>query len=133
MARLKTQVVVIDNKDVIVECPNCKAAEGHPIDEQRHHLQNFEIVEWLENNKQGLEVSKMLCSCCKKHFNLIWDYSNKDNEPSENLKLVRSIKGDVQMILNGEWDISDGIENNDVKSGFKTMLKQLKKIERSLK
>ena len=29
-------------------CPKCKNCEGHPVDEQRHHLQSFEIIKWLD-------------------------------------------------------------------------------------
>lgn len=59
--------------DVYVECPNCGHCEQHPVDEQRHHIQTFDIVEWV---KETPEVSVMKCHPCKEEFRLIWDYDN---------------------------------------------------------
>jgi len=72
----------IDNNDdyIFVTCPNCEQCEQHQVDEQRHHLQSFDIVEWLEEEK-GVEVSLMNCHVCKTDFKLTWKYNEKFKNP----------------------------------------------------
>lgn len=68
---------VIDNNktDVFVECPHCKHTEQHPTDEQRHHLQTFNIVMWKPDEEDKNEVSIMECIPCKEFFELEWKYN----------------------------------------------------------
>jgi DNA-directed RNA polymerase subunit RPC12/RpoP len=68
--------VLIDNdsSDVHIQCPHCPNCESHPIDEQRHHIQSFEILEWEEDKEGQDEVSHMKCIPCQKEFRLIWKY-----------------------------------------------------------
>ena len=63
--------------DVYVECPKCGNFEYHPINEQRHHLQVFEITDWSEDDEHSNEISEMKCVECKHGFRLEWDYNNK--------------------------------------------------------
>jgi hypothetical protein len=65
-----------DFTDVFVTCPHCDNCEQHPIDEQRHHLQTFDIIEWEEDKEDSNEFSIMSCCTCKKEFRLEWDYDN---------------------------------------------------------
>lgn len=65
-----------DERAVTIECPSCDNWENHPIDEQRHHLQSFSILEWAEDENGEPEVSLMECLCCKTKFPLTWDYEN---------------------------------------------------------
>ena len=58
---------IVDDK-ILVECPICKNWEEIPIDEQRSHLQNFEIVDWLDE-----ETSFTECKECGKYFLLKWE------------------------------------------------------------
>lgn len=62
--------------DVFIECPHCGHSESHPADEQRNHIQTFDILEWSEDVQGQHEESKMKCHVCKNEFTLIWDYSN---------------------------------------------------------
>lgn len=70
--------------DVYIECPHCGHSESHPADEQRSHIQTFDILEWPDPftysrkwvNECYIEESKMKCHVCKNEFTLIWDYSN---------------------------------------------------------
>lgn len=69
-----------DEDDVYVECPHCNHCESHPIDEQRHHLQTFKILDWLEDVDGQNEYSLMKCGHCNKEFELDWDYDNKEED-----------------------------------------------------
>jgi DNA-directed RNA polymerase subunit RPC12/RpoP len=69
--------------DVYVECPHCKHAEQHPADEQRHHIQTFEILEWEQDVSGQPEVSIMKCIPCKGEFRLTWDYSKVEQVDDE--------------------------------------------------
>ena len=63
--------------EIYMTCPKCKNCEGHPVDEQRHHLQSFEIIKWLDE-KDGNEVSQMFCVSCGENFLAEWIYIDKD-------------------------------------------------------
>lgn len=67
-------VITKDEKNVIVICPNCGSTEEMPVDEQRHHLKNFELLRWLESGTDTLTK----CTECKSQFVLQWDYNNID-------------------------------------------------------
>jgi hypothetical protein len=75
---IKNVTVQIIDDDINIECPNCENWEQQPVDQQRHHLQSFNIEKWLENEKK-LDVSQMQCTQCKTDFKLIWDYNNTVN------------------------------------------------------
>ena len=64
-----------DAKDIHVSCPHCGHCESHPTDEQRHHIQTFDIVEWLDD-VNDIEQSKMKCHVCKNEFQINWNYDN---------------------------------------------------------
>lgn len=66
--------------DVTVSCPHCEHWEAQPIDQQRKHLQTFRILEWLPENEDDNELSRMECIPCGKEFTLEWDYDNLDTE-----------------------------------------------------
>lgn len=70
-----TIYVFLENneKDISIMCPECDQWEDHPIDEQRHHIQNFDY-ELLNELIDGHQVSKMKCHTCKTDFKLIWNY-----------------------------------------------------------
>lgn len=78
MIRVKAE---FSESDVFIECPHCdQNCEQHPIDEQRHHIQTYDL-EWYKDGKEvhsesGNEVSFMTCHMCKGEFELEWDYSN---------------------------------------------------------
>lgn len=69
---MKELSITNDGEDIFVTCPHCKNCEQHPIDEQRHHLQAFAMLEWLEEQKE-LERSHMACISCKEEFVSVWD------------------------------------------------------------
>ncbi len=72
------QDIVDENDgDVYIECPHCEHCESHPIDEQRHHLQTFEILDWLPDEENKPEVSVMKCLGCHKQFRLTWNYNEE--------------------------------------------------------
>ena len=56
-----------EDGDVHVCCPHCKATEQHPQDEQRHHLQNFNLWQNL-----GPFRSQLLCVNCNEDFVINW-------------------------------------------------------------
>lgn len=68
------QEISVENGDVYVECPHCYHWECQPVDQQRHHLQTYEILEWLPDEEGKDEVSIMKCLCCRKQFRLTWNY-----------------------------------------------------------
>ena len=71
----KEITVQSDEEYVFITCPHCEHWEQHPIDEQRHHIQTFDLKDWLpEVNDKG--ISLMKCHVCKIDFKLIWDYDN---------------------------------------------------------
>ena len=75
--KLKTSYIVDDNDgDVYVPCPHCGHGETHPIHEQRHHLQMFDIY-WMPDNLDMEEPEKCItiCHVCRQQFLLIWKYS----------------------------------------------------------
>lgn len=74
-----TQTKITTNEtDVFIECPYCKMTEQHPIDEQRSHLQEFEVMEWKDDVDGENEHSIMKCHMCFVEFDLEWDYENKE-------------------------------------------------------
>ena len=66
---MKTTTIEHDKKEIHVTCPYCNNCESHSIDEQRHHLQYFEILNWKNN-----DTSVMKCCTCDNMFNQIWKY-----------------------------------------------------------
>lgn len=93
--------------EVFVPCPHCEAGEEHPRDEQRHHLQTFDIIKWLPDREGENEVSIMQCHNCNNVFEIEWDYNNIDNEEKEMidlspLKLSKEKEEQVQGILSGK-------------------------------
>ncbi len=72
---LITSTIESDDDDIYVECPKCKNCETHPIDEQRWHLQSFEI-EGIDFEEGKIASSHTKCVSCGTHFKTIWDYSN---------------------------------------------------------
>lgn len=73
LSNMKESVIDNDECDVYVTCPECDNCEGHPIGEQRHHLQWFEIIDWLPSEEE-VEISVMKCYTCKEEFKLRWAY-----------------------------------------------------------
>jgi hypothetical protein len=59
----------IEDGYIHIICPSCMNSESHPEDEQRSHLQNFNICEWMPTQT---EVSKIECNECQEQFYLIW-------------------------------------------------------------
>ncbi len=75
---MKTKIEVwVD--DIQVICPNCGEWESQPIDQQRHHLQTFSILEWKPDVEGKNEVSVMECTGCTWSFELEWDYQNEQS------------------------------------------------------
>jgi DNA-directed RNA polymerase subunit RPC12/RpoP len=73
---METTTITNDSNDVHIQCPHCKNCESHPIDEQRNHIQSFEILEWNEvKSEDEPEISVMRCIPCKTEFKLIWKYA----------------------------------------------------------
>lgn len=68
--------VVGDGQNVVVTCPHCNHSEEHPVDEQRHHLQTFDVNHW--GDVDGIELSFMSCHECSGDFRLLWNYDNKE-------------------------------------------------------
>jgi hypothetical protein len=68
--------VEVYGHDIFVACPHCNNSEEQSGDEQRHHLQVFEITEWREDVEGQNELSEMRCCCCGGEFLLEWDYEN---------------------------------------------------------
>lgn len=71
---LMTAYIDNDFDDVFVTCPHCGQCEQHPIDEQRHHLQVYNILSWEEDSEEGDEVSRISCDTCHREFTLVWRY-----------------------------------------------------------
>jgi hypothetical protein len=62
-AKLLTNIPV-ENGHYHVECPQCKNWELLPVDEQRHHIHDFGIVEWIPDESSNACVLKcIICSC----------------------------------------------------------------------
>lgn len=62
------QSIKVFGDSVSISCPKCENWEEQSVDEQRHHLQSFSILDWKE------EVSDMRCEYCKQEFKLNWIY-----------------------------------------------------------
>jgi hypothetical protein len=77
MKKTRTKV---DEDNISIDCPHCDNWEEQPVDQQRHHLQTFDMGEFLEE-EQGNQVSTMKCLECKESFNIVWDYDNDDSTP----------------------------------------------------
>ena len=60
-----------DAREVVITCPHCEHCESLPIDEQRHHLQTIELMEWRATEE---ELSLMKCLQCEGYFELTWNY-----------------------------------------------------------
>ena len=74
---MKTQEILVDQDDVHINCPNCENGECQPIDQQRHHLQTFDLLEWCTvEDKNKPEESILKCLSCEKKFKMIWDYKD---------------------------------------------------------
>ena len=73
---ISSSTIETECDDVFVTCPKCENCEQQPIDQQRHHLGTFQILEWEKEN-EPFEISHMKCTCCKHEFKLTWDYDNK--------------------------------------------------------
>ena len=76
---IKVGVAIDDNEDdkadtILIKCPECANWEEHPTDEQRKHLQAFDLIEWLPDHDCGAEQSKMKCAVCNHEFVMVWDY-----------------------------------------------------------
>ena len=80
MKRITTE---IDGDYIHIECPNCKSTEQQPSDQQRSHLQCFELIEWvgIGEDKNDTDLSIHKCNSCKQSFIIEWDY-NKDESNS---------------------------------------------------
>lgn len=63
--------IKVENDIVTVACPNCGMWEEIHVDEQRHHLQSFDIVSWASENP---DVSITECGNCNTRFSLTWIY-----------------------------------------------------------
>ncbi len=74
-----TQTIDNDEHDIFVNCPHCDHCEQHPIDEQRHHIQTFDL-EWLDE-ENNIEVSLMKCHVCKQDFKMYWKYDENCTNP----------------------------------------------------
>lgn len=73
---MKEQKIIDDNDGYVhIGCPHCEHMEGHPVDEQRHHIQTFDILKWEDDVDDEPEVSIMKCHVCKGEFKLIWEYN----------------------------------------------------------
>lgn len=75
--------ITVAGGDVVVTCPCCNHWECMSADEQRHHIQTFDITEWREDVEGRNELSEMVCHVCKGEFLLEWDYENVDEENGE--------------------------------------------------
>jgi len=71
---MKTQKIDNDQNNIWVHCPHCEACEEQSIDEQRHHLQSYDIVKWIDVDNDKPEISIMKCHVCGNEFELIWNY-----------------------------------------------------------
>jgi hypothetical protein len=66
-----------EDLNIHVECPVCDNWEQQPIDQQRHHLQCFEIIEHRGIKEVGdIELSDIKCLDCNSDFVIEWDYNN---------------------------------------------------------
>ncbi len=63
--------IKVENDTVTVTCPSCESWEEIHVDEQRHHLQSFYIVDWVYENP---DVSLTECGNCNMLFSLTWIY-----------------------------------------------------------
>ena len=77
---MKHTKIVVTGEDVYLECPHCQHWESQPVDQQRHHLQTFNILAWEEDSEDKNEVSDMECIPCKNWFKLEWDYKNIEKQ-----------------------------------------------------
>lgn len=71
--------LITENESITIKCPNCDHWEEQPIDQQRHHLQTFEIKKWIDEDSENNERSIMCCGECNAEFQQTWDYPNKGN------------------------------------------------------
>jgi len=75
--------------NIQVTCPHCNNWEQQSSDQQRNHLQTFDIVDWLDdlikhkNDSNGVERSHMKCLECGKEFVSLWDYDEILNQDME--------------------------------------------------
>ena len=98
-----------DDRDVHIACPHCEHCESHPVDEQRHHIQTFDL-EWLEDEGEWVEVSKMKCHVCKEEFELTWNY--REATLQEKLREIWRVYDDAeaQRESGGKGDWTDNAE-----------------------
>lgn len=59
-------------------CPKCGNWELHPVNEQRHHIQNFEILEWLNE-----DLSRLKCNECMVVFIDEWHGGKNKKKDTE--------------------------------------------------
>lgn len=78
-----------EEDNIEVNCPHCEHWEQQPTDQQRHHLQSFDILDWLEE-ENDVEQSHMKCHVCKEEFVLSWDYENLINKVGNLLSKIES-------------------------------------------
>ena len=74
---LQITTIEIENDLAYVTCPNCKEFEQIHVDQQRHHLRQFPILEWFEDFRNTVEASVHKCQLCNTEFVVEWDYENK--------------------------------------------------------
>jgi hypothetical protein len=70
-----------DSENIYITCTECEHCEEQPVDQQRHHLQTFGLIKWLDS-ENDVERSLMECSSCGQMFVQNWNYK-KDEELEE--------------------------------------------------
>ena len=64
-----------DGDNICVTCPHCDNWESQSVDQQRHHLGLFVILEWRPDEEGKNEFSDMRCAMCEAVFELEWIYN----------------------------------------------------------
>lgn len=77
---MKTQQLDHNEDYIFIHCPNCKDCEQHPIEEQRWHLQTYDIIIWEADTEEEHHASLMKCTGCKEDFIQLWNY-NEETTP----------------------------------------------------
>ncbi len=78
-----------DEHNVYIECPQCGNTEQQPIDQQRHHLQTFTLIDWKADTPEGHERSEMNCCNCHTKFILIWKYKSVFELLMDDVRMLR--------------------------------------------
>jgi len=113
---MKTTKIVVDKRDVHVQCPHCNHGESHTIDEQRHHIQTFDIKTWLPDRENFNEFSIMVCHVCTNEFSLEWDYENEENEETTVKSITTANAKELALITS--FIIRDDMLNGTVNQTF---------------